>query len=70
MATNLDLGMRLVNWLVGDGAHINIPPDTAPDTRVDLSRTAVIVLGFGVLLVLPLALLATGLFIGWRRRRR
>lgn len=67
---NLDLGMRLVNWLVGDSAHINIPPDTAPDTRVDLSRTAVIVLGFGVLLVLPLALLATGLFIGWRRRRR
>jgi len=67
---NLDLGMRLVNWLVGDRAHIDIPPDTAPDTRVDLSRTAVIVLGFAVLLVLPLALLATGVFIGWRRRRR
>ncbi|MDZ7788765.1 MAG: GldG family protein [Halofilum sp. (in: g-proteobacteria)] len=67
---NLDLGMRLVNWLVGDSAHIDIPPDAAPDTRVDLSRTAVIVLGFGFLLALPLALLATGLVIGWRRRRR
>ena len=67
---NLDLGMRLVNWLVGDSAHIDIPPDTAPDTQVDLSRTAVIVLGFGFLLALPLALLATGLIIGWRRRRR
>ncbi|MFW5969702.1 MAG: GldG family protein [Halofilum sp. (in: g-proteobacteria)] len=67
---NLDLGMRLVNWLVGDSAHIDIPPDTAPDTAVDLSRTAVIVLGFGFLLVLPAALLATGLLIGWRRRRR
>ncbi|MEF8834148.1 MAG: GldG family protein [Halofilum sp. (in: g-proteobacteria)] len=67
---NLDLGMRLVNWLVGDSAHIDIPPDTAPDTRVDLSRTAVFVLGFGFLLALPLALLATGLVIGWRRRRR
>ena len=67
---NLDLGMRLVNWLVGDSAHIDIPPDAAPDTRVDLSRTAVIVLVFGFLLALPLALLATGLVIGWRRRRR
>jgi ABC-type uncharacterized transport system involved in gliding motility auxiliary subunit len=67
---NLDLGMRLVNWLVGDSAHIDIPPDAAPDTRVDLTRTAVIVLGFGFLLALPLALLATGLVIGWRRRRR
>jgi hypothetical protein len=67
---NLDLGMRLVNWLVGDGAHIAIPPDTAPDTRVDLSRTAILVIGFGFLLVLPLALLATGLLIGWRRGRR
>ncbi|WP_070989259.1 GldG family protein [Halofilum ochraceum] len=67
---NLDLGMRLVNWLVGDRAHISIPPDVAPDTRVDLSRTAVIVLGFGFLLILPLALLTTGLVIGWRRRRR
>lgn len=67
---NLDLGMRLVNWLVGDGGHVNIPPDTAPDARLDLPWAAVVALGFGFLLVLPLALLATGLVIGWRRRRR
>ncbi len=67
---NLDLGMRLVNWLVGDAGHIRIPSDTPPDARVELSRTAVFVLGFGFLLGVPLALLATGLVIGYRRRRR
>ena len=67
---NLDLGMRLVNWLVGDAGHIAIPPDTPPDARVTLSRPAVFVLGFGFLLGLPLLLLATGLAIAVRRRRR
>ena len=67
---NLDLGMRLVNWLVGDDARVQIPPSRPPDLVVGLSGTAVAVLGFGLLIGLPLALLGTAGVIHYRRRRR
>ena len=67
---NLDLGMRLVNWLIGDENQLRIPPDTPTDARVTMSRTAVYLVGFGFLIGLPLLLLVTGLVLGYRRRRR
>lgn len=66
---NLALGMRLVNWLVNDDALIDIPPRIAPDRQLQLGRTASMVIGFGFLGALPLALL-TGGMLQWRRRRR
>jgi ABC-type uncharacterized transport system involved in gliding motility auxiliary subunit len=69
-AANLDMAMALVNWLASDDALIDIPVKTSVGTQLNLSRTQSIIIGFGFLLVIPLLLLATGLGIWWRRRRR
>jgi len=66
---NLDMGLRMINWLIHDDRFINIPAKTAPDKSLQLSQTAVAVIGFGFLLIIPLLLLGTGLFI-WRKRRQ
>jgi ABC-type uncharacterized transport system involved in gliding motility auxiliary subunit len=67
---NLDLGLNLVHWLSHDDAFINIQIKTAPDTILELGRTAQAVIGLGSLIGLPLLLLITGMFIWLRRRRR
>jgi len=69
-AANLDLAMALANWLAADDKLIEIPVKTSVGTQLDLSRGQTIIIGFGFLLVIPLLLLATGLAIWWRRRRR
>jgi ABC-type uncharacterized transport system involved in gliding motility auxiliary subunit len=67
---NLQLGLNIVNWLSGDDRLIDIPARTAPDLSLQLSRFAMGVIGFGFLLVLPLLLVASGVLIWFRRRRR
>lgn len=67
---NLDLGMRLVNWLVGDDAQVRIAPQRPADADLQMSRVALAVVGLGFLVVLPLALLGAGAWIWLRRRRR
>ena len=67
---NLDLGMRMTRWLAADDSVITIPVRTAPDTQLNLSRTAAGAIGIGFLFVLPLLLVATGVVIWLRRRRR
>lgn len=69
-AANLNLAMALANWLAADDKLIEIPIKTSIGTQLNLSRTQSIIIGFGFLLVIPLILLATGLGIWWRRRRR
>lgn len=68
-AGNLDVGLRMVNWLIHDDRFIDIPAKTAPDRSLKLTTTSVVVIGFGFLIVLPLCLLATGFFV-WRKRKR
>jgi ABC-type uncharacterized transport system involved in gliding motility auxiliary subunit len=67
---NLDLGDHLVNWLSHEDAFINIPARAAPDVRLDLSRNIGLFIGLGFLLVIPGALLTTGLVIWMKRRKR
>ncbi len=67
---NRELGTRLVNWLANDDAMVRIPPRTAPDLTLAIGPTATVILGFGFLLVVPAALVAAGLTIWYRRRRR
>ena len=52
---NLNLGLNLVNWLAADEGLVNIPPRTAPDTELKLSRDDSLLIGFGFLFVLPAA---------------
>ena len=69
-AANLDLAMAMANWLAADDELIEIPVKTSIGTQLELSRSQSMIIGFGFLLVIPLLLLASGLGIWWRRRRR
>lgn len=66
---NLELGLRMVNWLSHDDTFISIPAARAPDTSFELSPLASGIIGLGLLIVLPVGLLVTGFWIGWRRKR-
>ncbi|MDH5551978.1 MAG: GldG family protein [Nitrosomonas sp.] len=67
---NLDFGINLINWLVGDDNLISIQPRAARDSQLILSETDLTVMVAGFLIVLPLILLLSGVFIWWHRRRR
>jgi ABC-type uncharacterized transport system involved in gliding motility auxiliary subunit len=66
---NLDLGVNMINWLVGDEALITVQPRTRADLTLQLTRAGLALIGFGFLLVLPLTLLICGGVIWWRRRK-
>jgi ABC-type uncharacterized transport system involved in gliding motility auxiliary subunit len=65
---NLDLGVNIVNWLTGDDRLIAIQPRSAPDVSLSLSKGWLAGLVIMFLIVLPLAFLAAGAWIWWRRR--
>lgn len=67
---NLDFGFRLFNWLVTDDDRVEITPDRPDDIELDLSTWALGIIGFGFLIILPLALLSAGGVIWWRRHKR
>ncbi|MBC7160982.1 MAG: GldG family protein [Immundisolibacter sp.] len=67
---NLNLGLNLVNWLAADEGLVSIPPRTAPDTELSLSRDNSLLIGFGFLFGLPAAFAAAGLGVWLRRRGR
>lgn len=67
---NLDFGINLVNWLTGDENLITIQPRATLDGSLILSEPTLIIIAGGFLIVLPLAFLASGAIIWWRRRRR
>lgn len=67
---NLNLGINIINWLSRDDNLIAISATTAPDTQLNLSRNAALLIGFGFLFALPLALFAAGWMIWLKRRRR
>lgn len=69
-AGNLEFGLNLFNWLVRDDEQINVHLRSAPDLTLSLPRTAFIAISFAFLLGLPLALVAAGVSIWLRRRRR
>ena len=67
---NMDLATNLFNWLGQQDALLNIRVKESPDSVLDLGRTAQLVIGFGFLLLLPAILLAIGIGVFVRRRRR
>jgi ABC-type uncharacterized transport system involved in gliding motility auxiliary subunit len=66
---NLDLGVNMINWLAGDEALITVQPRTRSDLTLELTRAGLALMGFGFLLVLPLAFLVCGGVIWWQRRK-
>jgi ABC-type uncharacterized transport system involved in gliding motility auxiliary subunit len=67
---NLDLGMRLTNWLAADDVLLNIPTRADPDATLNLSKTQTAIIGFGSLLALPIVLISIGIVVWLRRRHR
>lgn len=67
---NLLLIQNTFNWLAEDDQLISIAPKAAPDLDLQLNKTELIVIGFGFLLVLPIALAGSGFYIWFKRRKR
>lgn len=67
---NLELGLRMINWLLRDDRYVAIPVKSAPDRHLQLTPLSVTLMGFGFLLILPLTLLISGWLIWYRRKRR
>ena len=67
---NLDLGMNIINWLLGDDELIDIPSRFAIDLQFEPSRAARLLIALGVPFGVPILLLAAGGWIWQRRRRR
>ncbi len=66
---NLELGMRMINWLSSDDELVSIPSRTIEDAELNMSQLSQGIIGLGFLLALPLGFLGTGLFIWWRRKK-
>ncbi len=67
---NQQLGLNIFNWLAHDDSYISINPRPAPDLTLILTPLQQGLIGFGFLLALPLVLLAFGVGVWMRRRRR
>ncbi len=66
---NLDLGVNLVNWLVGDDSLITVQPRPSADSRLDIGPIALYLIAGTFLAILPLAFMIAGAVIWWRRRK-
>jgi ABC-type uncharacterized transport system involved in gliding motility auxiliary subunit len=62
--------MNIINWLVGDDDLISVEQKQAPDTQLELDDTEIMLIGIGYFIILPSALILSGIIIWLRRRRR
>jgi ABC-type uncharacterized transport system involved in gliding motility auxiliary subunit len=69
-AGNLELGLNIFNWLSHDEQFIAIPTRVKDDIILEMSPTALSLLGSFFLLVIPGLLITTGSIIWFRRRNR
>ena len=66
---NQKLGENIINWISNDDSFIDIPARSTPDKEITLSQGAGIGIALIFLVLLPLALLASGIGI-WLKRRK
>lgn len=66
---NADLGINMVNWLVGDEALITVQTRANRDGSIVLSKHQITALTVMLLVILPLLLVAAGGMQWWRRRK-
>ena len=67
---NQDMGYNILNWLSHDDNFISIPSSTAPDTELVLDELTWSIAGLLFLIVFPVLLLAGGITIWIKRRKR
>jgi ABC-type uncharacterized transport system involved in gliding motility auxiliary subunit len=65
---NLELGLKVFNWLAGDDHLVSLPPKTSSDKSLELSERYGMMLWFGFQLLLPVLLTVVGLNV-WLQRR-
>ncbi|PCI60306.1 MAG: ABC transporter [Methylophilaceae bacterium] len=71
---NLDFGINIINWLVGDDELITIQPMPLKDANVTIPDTAIgrviaWTVFHGFQFIIPLGFLAAGFWFWWRRRK-
>jgi hypothetical protein len=64
---NLDLSLRMINWLVAEDEFINLPT-AQTEHKLQLSSEMFILLALWFIIILPLTLLLSG-FLIWIKRR-
>jgi ABC-type uncharacterized transport system involved in gliding motility auxiliary subunit len=67
---NLNLGLNIFNWLIGDDDFISVEVKPTADTKLTLDDTQLAVIGFGFFLVIPIILLSIGFRIWFIRKNR
>lgn len=67
---NLNLGLNIFNWLIGDDDFIALEVKPAADTKLVLNNTQLAIIGFSFLLIIPLLLLIIGFRIWYVRKNR
>jgi ABC-type uncharacterized transport system involved in gliding motility auxiliary subunit len=67
--SNLEAGLNIINWLMHEDQLISLPPKVAPDTRLEMGVASIYTITGFFLIVVPLAMIITGVII-WNRRRK
>lgn len=67
---NLNLGLNIFNWLIGDDDFISVEVKPAADTKLILNETQLVIIGFGFFLIIPIILLVIGFRIWYVRKNR
>ncbi|MCK4833143.1 MAG: GldG family protein [Gammaproteobacteria bacterium] len=67
---NLNMGLNIFNWLIGDDDFISVEVKPAADTKLALNDTQLIIIGFGFFLIIPAILIIIGFRIWYVRKNR
>ena len=65
---NLNLGLNIFNWLIGDDDFVSVEVKPSPDTKLELNDTQLMVIAFGFFLIIPALLLLIGFRIWYKRK--
>jgi ABC-type uncharacterized transport system involved in gliding motility auxiliary subunit len=65
---NADLFLNMINWLSSDEELISIRPKDPDDRRLALTRSQMTMIFYTSVLLLPLAIVASGISVWWNRR--
>lgn len=65
---NRDLYMNMLNWLSSDEDLISIRPKDPEDRRLNMNPRQAVMLFYGSVVVIPLAIIIAGVGVWWKRR--